>query len=294
MIRQVLAIVVVLLLSPAWLQAQNSELTVNVASADVHMSPSNGSPVVGKAPRGTVLVVTRELGSWVKVSWPDGQDGAGYVHMSSGSIAGRSASDPKRNSIYNTRPAPEPTPTRTSVPVDNTAPAASQQPALPQRQAYVATPAHTIGIGGRLGGTTLGFGASARAWSQGPLGVQLEISRYAHTDAGLPDRVTSIQFAPSAIYALPDLVGGAVWFRPYAGAGFDLYRLKVSSSIPTADSVTGNRWGVLAFGGGELTFANAPAFALSADLGYHWAKTPFLGIELGGLGLSVSGHWYVK
>jgi hypothetical protein len=291
MIRHVLAVVVVLVLSPAWLSAQNAELTVNIASADVHRSPSNGSPVIGKAPRGTLLVVTRELGSWVKVSWPDGQDGAGYVHVSSGSLAGRSVSDPKRAAIFNTRPAPEPTPTRTSAPVDNTA--ASQQ-ALPQRPTYVATPAHALGLGGRLGGTTLGFGASARAWSQGPIGVQLEVARYAHTDGTLPDRVTSIQFAPSVLYSLPDHVGGAVWLRPYLGAGLDMYRLRMSTPIPSADSVTGNRWGVLAFGGGELTFANVPQFALSADLGYHWAKTPFLGVELGGLGLSVSGHWYVK
>jgi hypothetical protein len=291
MIRQALAVVVVLVLIPAWLSAQNAELTVNIASADVHRSPSNGSPVIGKAPRGTVLVVTRELGSWVKVSWPDGQDGAGYVHLSSGSIAGRSVSDPKRAAIFNSR-APEPTPTRTSAPADNTAAASQQQ--LPLRPTYVAPPAHTIGLGGRLGGTTLGFGASARAWSQGPIGVQLEVSRYAHTDATLPDRVTSIQFAPSVLYSLPDSVSGAVWLRPYLGAGLDVYRLRMSSPIPSADSVTGNRWGVLAFGGGELTFANVPQFALSADVGYHWAKTPFVGVELGGLGLSVSGHWYLK
>jgi Bacterial SH3 domain len=293
MIRHTLAVVVVLVLSPAWLYAQNAELTVNIASADVHKSPSSGSPVIGKAPRGTVLEVTRELGSWVKVSWPGVQDGAGYVHVNSGSIAGRSVSDPKRAAIFNSRPAPDAAVTRTSAPVDNTATAAQKQ-ALPQRTAYVPTPTHTIGLGGRLGGTTLGFGASARAWSQGPIGIQLEVARYAHTDGTLPDRVTSIQFAPSVLYSLPDSVGGAVWLRPYLGAGLDVYRLRMSNPIPSADSVTGNRWGVLAFGGGELTFANVPQFALSADLGYHWAKTPFLGVELGGLGLSVSGHWYVK
>ena len=34
--------------------------------------------------------------------------------------------------------------------------------------------------------------------------------------------------------------------------------------------------------------------ALSADLGYHWAGTAFAGADLGGLGMSASGHWYVK
>ena len=293
MIRHVVAVAVIVLLSSSSLFAQNAELTVNVASADVHRSPSNGSPVIGKAPRGTRLEVTRELGSWVRVSWPDVQEGAGYVHVTAGSIANRSTtSDPKRTQIFSSRPAPESVPTRTSAPADSAANAA-QRPLSP-RPAYVATPTHTIGLGGRLGGTTLGFGASARAWSQGPFGVQLEVARYAHTDAGVPDHVTSIQFAPSAIYSLPDTVTGSVWLRPYLGAGVDWYRMRMSSSIPSVDSVTGNRWGMLAFGGGELTFPNVPQFALSADVGYHWAKTPFLGIDLGGLGFAVSGHWYVK
>lgn len=295
MIRHVVAVAVIVLLSSSSLFAQNAELTVNVASADVHRSPSNGSPVIGKAPRGTRLEVTRELGSWVRVSWPDVQEGAGYVHVSAGSIANRSTSDPKRTQIFSSRPGSEPVSTRTSTPADSaaTAATAAQRPLSP-RPTYVATPTHTIGLGGRLGGTTLGFGASARAWSQGPLGVQLEVARYGHTDALAADRVTSLQFAPSAIYSLPDAVTGAVWLRPYLGAGVDLYRMRMSSSIPSVDSVTANRWGVMTFGGGELTFANVPQFALSADVGYHWAKTPFLGIELGGLGFAVSGHWYVK
>lgn len=292
MIRHIVAVAVILLLSPSSLLAQNAELTVNVASAEIHKSPSTGSPVIGKAPRGTRLEVMRELGSWVRVSWPGAQEGVGYVHVSSGSIAAQSAPDPKRAQISSSRPAPQPAPARTSTPVDN-APSSAQQPS-PLRPAYVATPAHTIGLGGRLGGTTLGFGASARAWSQGPLGVQLEVARYAHTDAAVTDRVTSLQFAPSAIYSLPDTVSGSVWLRPYVGAGVDLYRLKVSSPIPSADSATANRWGMMTFGGGELTFANVPQFALSADIGYHWAKTPYLGMDLGGLGFAVSGHWYVK
>ncbi len=43
-----------------------------------------------------------------------------------------------------------------------------------------------------------------------------------------------------------------------------------------------------------MTFAAVPQLALSADLGYHWAGAPFAGIELGGLGASLSGHWYVR
>jgi hypothetical protein len=145
-----------------------------------------------------------------------------------------------------------------------------------------------------MGGSTFGFGASARGWSDGPVGAQLEVSRAALTSAGAPDRVTSVQFAPSLLYSLPDRVSGSVWLRPYVGGGLDWYRVRLSSGIPGATSVSENRWGLQTFGGGELTFANVPQFALSADVGYHWARTPFAGMDLGGLGLSVSGHWYVK
>jgi hypothetical protein len=43
-----------------------------------------------------------------------------------------------------------------------------------------------------------------------------------------------------------------------------------------------------------MTFASFPQFAISADLGYHWWKTPVVGYDVDGLGVSVSGHWYVK
>jgi len=85
MIRQAAAVVVALCLSASPLHAQNApvtKLTVSEASASVHKTPSVGSPVLGSAPRGTELVVTREVGDWVKVSWPSSPDGAGYVRAS--------------------------------------------------------------------------------------------------------------------------------------------------------------------------------------------------------------------
>jgi len=294
MIRHAAAVAVTLLLSPTWLCAQSTELTVNTTSATVYMSPSTGSPVIGKAPRGAVLEVTRELGSWVKVSWPGAQDGAGYVHLSVGSIARKSTPVPNpAAALTSAPPAPaSASPTPTSVSAEQTG--AGQRPA-PVRPVYIALPTHIVGLGGRLGGSTRSFGATARVWSRDRLGLQLDVSRSALTSAGVPGRLTSIQFAPSLLYLLPDSVAGYVWVRPYLGGGADLYRLTVSSGTPAVgDSVSGNKLGLQTFGGAEVTFAGAPRFALSADLGYHWSRTPFAGFELGGLGLSVSGHWYVK
>ena len=133
-----------------------------------------------------------------------------------------------------------------------------------------------------------------RAWRPNRLGVQLDVSRYAVSGSGTPERVTSIQIEPSLLYSLPDRVTDYVWLRPYIGSGATLRRHSVSTGTPGADSVSGNGFGLQAFGGTELTFAGAPQFAVSADLSYHWFKTPVAGFDLGGLGVSVLGHWYVK
>ena len=81
----VVAIIVVFVSLPAAAQdpaaAQGMALTVSAPSAAVRKSPSVASPVVGQAPRGAVLDVTRDVGSWVKVTWPDAQDGIGYVSL---------------------------------------------------------------------------------------------------------------------------------------------------------------------------------------------------------------------
>ena len=77
----IVAIIVAFVSSPAVAQdpaaAQGMALTVSVPSAAVRKTPSVASPVVGQAPRGAVLDVTRDVGSWVKVTWPDAPDGVG-------------------------------------------------------------------------------------------------------------------------------------------------------------------------------------------------------------------------
>ena len=60
-----------------WFPAGSSmeESDVNVPSADVYKGPSNVTPVVGHVSRGTAMPVLRNLGSWIKVSWPAAPDG---------------------------------------------------------------------------------------------------------------------------------------------------------------------------------------------------------------------------
>ena len=285
-----LAVAVAVCLSPSWLCAQTTVLTVSAASADVYKSPSTGSPVVAHAPRGTVLAVTRELGSWVKVSWPGAED-VGYVHNSMGSLGRRLPMEPAEPAgLTSALPSPEPA---SIAPVA----VAARQPAppAPMQPVFVTPATHLVGLGGQVGGSTFGFGATARAWSRGPFGAQLELSRSALPDVAVGGSVSSIQFEPSLLYRLPDHVADYLWVRPYLGSGVSFGRQTLSHAIPGAGSSESEQtFGLQAFGGGELTFAAVPRFALSVDLGYHWVRTAFGSADLGGPAVSLSGHWYVK
>jgi hypothetical protein len=316
MIRHAAAVAVVLCVSPSFvpgLCAQSPEFTIGSEPAEVHKSPSTGSPVIGRAPRGSVLPVTRELGSWVRISWPAGDDGMGYVHVSTGSMAHSSLPVSRQ-----TAAAPPPAPIAQRAPIaarpaqtprPAQAPRPAPEPPAPtpagvqgQRTGVLAPPSpvrsvsipHLVGLGGLMGGSPFGFGASARASVGGRFRVQLEASRYAATSAAVQQRLTSVQFAPSLLYFLPDKVTDYVWMRPYVGGGMTMYHSTLSGTSAAGSSVSDNTLGRQAFGGVEVALAGAPRFTLSADFGYRWRQTPFDGFELGGRKLSVSGHWYVK
>ena len=281
MIRQAAAVILALLLSQVSLKAQSASFTVSAGSATIHKGPSTGSPVIGRASRGAVLEVTRQLGSWVKVSWPEAEDGTGYVHVSKGSI-GSDAVTPR-----------ESTPRSAAGVVNADDPAADAQAAqIPT--SYVAPPTHVVGLGARMGGSAFGFGATARAWSQKRIGVQFDVSRSSTTSATATERVTSTQFAPSVVMSFRDYMNENVWIRPYAGGGPSYNRSSLSALPGTGVSVADSNWGFQTFGGGELTFPAAPRFAMSADVGYQWVDPIFQGFETDGFIFSISGHWYVK
>jgi len=321
MIRHAAAVAVVVCLGSSFfpgLCAQSPEFTIGSEPAEVHKSPSTGSPVIGRAPRGAVLPVTRELGSWVRISWPAGDDGVGYLHVSTGSMAHSSLPVSRQTAAAPpapiaqrapiaarpaqvARPAPTPRPAQAPRPAPE-APAPPPTGVQGQRTGALAPPSpvrsvsipHLVGLGGLMGGSPFGFGASARASVGGRFRVQLEASRYAATSAAAQQHLTSVQFAPSLLYFLPDKVTDYVWMRPYVGGGLTMYHSTLSGTSVAGSSVSDNTLGRQAFGGVEVALAGAPRFTLSADFGYRWRQTPFDGFELGGRKLSVSGHWYVK
>ena len=293
MIRQALVVAIAVCVAPSLASAQSpevaqsSEFTVSVQSADVRKAPSTGSPLVGHAPRGAVLEVTRDIGAWVKVAWPEAPDGIGYVHQSMGKLSQRATREERLAVAFASLPPPEPV----AIPEGPQ----SAIDANSTRTIYVPAPTHIVGLGGQMSGATPGFGFTSRIWSRSRFGVQLDLSRSTETASASPERVRSTQFAPSVIYSVHDYVSDNVWLRPYFGGGAAFTNSKLSSGTPEVSaSVSDSSLGFRAFGGAEVTIPSMPRFAVSADVGYHWSKEPFPGFDLGGMGFSISGHWYVK
>ena len=301
MIRRAAAVTALLVLGATPLHAQEqpqSQFTVNVASAAVRQAPSVASPVVGQAPRGAVLEVTRDIGAWVKVAWPQAPDGIGYVHQSMGTRS-RPTTLEERVAVALATPPTE----------ANAAMQAAPQPGIPSgpapipmntRTVYVAPPTHVIGLGGRISGTTDdmtagGFGITSRLWSRSRFGLQMEVSRSRRTSETAVGRLTALQFAPSLIYSLPDHVSDFVWLRPYVGGGTSWNRLTLKEDAPGNLALANDTaMAVRAFGGAEFTLPAVPRFAISADAGYLWSQDTFPGFELSRFTLALSGHWYVK
>jgi hypothetical protein len=303
MLRRTAAVIAFLVLtqSPLFAQTRSAEFIVNVQSAPVRSSPSVASPVLGHAERGAVLAVTRDIGAWVKVAWPDAADGVGYVHQSMGKLSRRATMEERLTAAL---PGPAQSavdaPAAQDATIVHTAPAAVP---MSPRTVYVAPPSHFIGLGGRLGtsmptnGTSNidGFGVTSRIWSRGRLGVQIDATRSTLKNEASASRITAVQVTPSVIYSLRDRLTDYVWLRPYFGGGGAFTRSTLKGTAPNdLTSVSDNSLGVRTFGGAEVTLSAVPRFAVSADLGYLWSQQSFDGFALDGLGFSLSAHWYIK
>ena len=176
MIRLAAAVVLALTLNPALLRAQDTVLTVNVQSADVHQGPSTVNPVIGHVSRGTVLPVSRNLGSWVKVVWPDAPDGVGYVHVTMGRVGPADADAPRPNA--SPRASSEFVPVTTTIPRFGRTSVGEQ--VVPRSQLNVTPASHVFGVGGLVGSMS-SVGATARAWRNNRLGIQVGLTRTART-----------------------------------------------------------------------------------------------------------------
>lgn len=332
MIRHACGVIVVsaLCFSPISLVAQDKVITVTATTADVYKSPSTGSPIIGHVTRGTSLPVTRELGSWVKVSWPDAPDGVGYVHVTMGTVGApppvQPVQQPSARSGQSSAPSSVPADQRAAQPVarpvttpvaappqssaaavaqasgGSASPAPARSASATQRtgaRSVLVTPAtHMLGVGAlgaTSGGGTLGLGPSARYWNRTRIGGQIALVRDSLSSDLVPSGAISWQFQPSVLYALPDHIADYVWLRPYVGGGVTVRHLSMSDlPFGTTASTSATDVSPLFFGGGEVTFPGLPKLGVSADAGYRGSRTTLAGVDVGGFGVAISGHWYIK
>jgi hypothetical protein len=263
----------------------------------------------------------------VKVDWPAAPGGSGYVHVTMGRIGTPDVQAPAANvaprssppapaTVTSTVPATANIPMygRTSAgeqvvprgemnaqPRQSTTPprgqtsgeSRSQTHAVPTSQLKIATPSHVFGLGGVIGSRE-SFGATARAWSNSHLGIQLALTRDVATSAIAEGRLTSTQIEPGIVYVPFDLVSENLWIRPYAGSVVSFRSQTLSATVPGLSGASDRNLGFRVFGGTELTFASMPRFGLSVDLGYRHYPTPFPGFDVRPLNLAIAGHWYIK
>jgi len=300
MVRRAAALAFVLALTPATLYAQDVVLTVNVPTANVHEGPSTGSPVVGQVSRGTVMPVMRNLGSWVKVPWTGAHDGVGYVHVTMGRLSPAKAEPARPNAAPRgssaaavAPPAASASGARQPAMVQQPRPAAPRERVVVGGQHGATAISHVLGFGGGVG-TMDSFGASARNWRNDRFGFQVAVTRDAMTSAVAPGRVTAMQIEPAVVYRVYDFVSDYFWVRPYVGSGLAIRHQTLHASPESATNATDNGVGLRLFGGGEMTFAGAPRFALSVEVGYRHYPTPFPGFEPDRMSTLLAGHWYIK
>lgn len=290
MMRRAAAIVLALTLNPALLRAQDTVLTVNVPSADVYKGPSTVHPVIGHVPRGTVLPISRNLGSWVKIAWPAAEDGVGYVHVTMGRLGGANTSAPAAH--ISPRASSAPAPATTTIPPGIRTSVGEQ--VVPRGQLNITPASHVFGVGGMVSSTS-NVGATARVWRNNHLGIQFAFTRDVMTSDLAAGRMTSVQFEPAVVYAPFDRVSDYFWIRPYVGSVVSVRHQTLSVAAPVALApASDNGIGFRVFGGSELMFASMPRFGLSADLGYRRFPTLFPGFEADPLSASIAGHWYIK
>ena len=294
-IRQMAAMLVFALSSTA-LYAQtpqgtrDAQFTIKVPSAEVHKAPTLASPVVGQATQGSVLLVTRELGSWVRVPWPPGPDGAAYVHVSTGTLSHGSVADASYISADVAR---------TSAGAFSSSSASAgaeprQAPRASQSQ-YVGLPSHTVGVGAVMTTDHFALGGSGRFWFARHLGAQVQLTHQSFTNAD--NDFSTINFLPSVVFTMRDHVSDHLSMRPYFGGGPTIAHMNMqppSLDGVIADSSSKTVMGIQFFGGAEVTFASVPQVGISFDLGYRHAGESFEGVDGSGIAVSAAAHWYFR
>jgi hypothetical protein len=294
MIRQVATLTLALCAMSAQAAAQTM-YTVR-EPVDVHQAPVTSSPIIGRALTGRPLELTRDVGDWAQVTWADAPDGTAYVRVRRGSVLlsafhdltfiRTTVSPAIASAAAGKRQDDEPEP-------EAVAPTPAAELALARDALDYRLPPHTAGVGIRMDPRFREFGGAARLWTPFRVGTQLEVLRSSMSSELAGGRLTTWQFSPAVLYALPDVLRSSVWVRPFVGTGLDLTRSRFNT-IASGGTGTDTAFGTKVFGGAEVTLPAAPQMSISADVGYRWLESSFSAFEMKGVRTSVSAHWFLR
>jgi len=282
--------------------AQAQTLRVTAEKVNVRQKPTTDSAVVATLDKGSELESLEKVGAWYRVRIK-GTGSEGYVH----SLVVTAVS-----SITSTTPSSVPTilpgaqQTGSSlpeqrIPGQRVAPLPAPPPA--------GNPLRQTGVGGRVGGFTMGVGGSIRHWANDRFAMQFTVSTHSESEESAIGGVRAvggdwriIQIAPSLIYRVtePKLEDDIV-LTPYVGGGMNIFRSRATARVAVggqseAASESATNLGFQVFGGVEAWVTQARTVAVSADLGYYSSSTPFsnFGYRIGGFAWSASLHYYLK
>lgn len=163
-----------------------------------------------------------------------------------------------------------------------------------------------FGVGARVGGYSVGLGASVRYWFTERIGFEFVMTRSSlasGVDLGIISDsydASVTQFMPALMIGLNKVEKDSVVFAPYVGGGPNIYRTSASISVSAPGARFGfdeseTSFGAAAFVGVDVRLRSVPAFGFGADVGYYSTAAPFTGsLEVGGIGIGVTGHYYFQ
>jgi len=256
---------------PASAQEPTERFTVSVQTANIRLRPTTDSTVIGRAEKGTELLVIGRRDNWLEVVFADGNGAkkVGYVAAWLGSIESRTTAIPVKE---------EPSEPINTTPLDVVlVPSAEDRvetSKLPDRPTQPAnqpeeTPVHRFGVGLDLAGAPGGVVPS----------VMYDISDRATVVGafGLYSGVTSVLGEVLYRFPQPPKADSKVSFEPYVGGGLILANVSYGFGYW---SVSENFTGIVGSGGTFMTVKEIPRWRFSGDLNI---------VQIGGQGVSVAG-----
>ena len=161
-------------------------------------------------------------------------------------------------------------------------------------------PPHRLGLGGSMGFGNRGGGGGLRLFANDRLGLDLNVGWFRNTIGSTSSGGSTFVVSPSVLYMLRKPNAQAnVDVRPYVGGGVNYSGRTIGDQVRTSlASTTGRQRGLggQVFGGVEMTFAEAKAVAISAEVAHYEiaASTGFTAGRASGTDFYLMFHFYVN